>query len=300
MKEDFYQKTIMLLNIFFKDIKNWQPLFSILTLYKYISFNSDGIIFVEFGLFNILNNIISTDREEIRDLIIKILDKSLASEMIDKIPVEIIMGIFNKFIDLIKHYDDIDIGVKDYFSCLYNFTNYFRKKPQNLEKCFQKFHSIFKNDAFILHSLNKMLDVRIKFYEVIEHLIVDGFTFDKDILEKLILMSFQGLCLEENKNLLRAQKDFLENVLYSDNKDMVNNAYNTFDENSDTIFYLFLTQNITNVEKLYYPIKNNSTESLVTELYKSFFLNDAQQEEIKNKYEQKITNIIPITFSYET
>ena len=297
MKKDFYQKTIMLLNIFFKDIKNWQPLFSILTLYKYISFNSDGIIFVEFGLFNILNNIISTDREEIRDLIIKILDKSLASEMIDKIPVEIIMGIFNKFIDLIKHYDDIDIGVKDYFNCLYNFTNYFRNRPQIKETCFKKFHIIFKNDAFILHSLNKMKDVRIKFYEVMNHLIIDGFYFDKDILEKLILMSFQGLCLEENKNLLRAQKDFLENVLYSDNKDMVNNAYNTFDENSDTIFYLFLTQNITNVEKLYYPIKNNSTESLVTELYKSFFLNDAQQEEIKNKYEQKITNIIPIISS---
>ena len=297
VKKDFYQKTIMLLNIFFKDENNWQPLFSILTLYKYISFNSDGIIFVEFGLFNILNSKISTDREEIRDLIIKILDKSLASEMINKIPVEIIMGIFNKFIDLIKHYDDIDIGVKDYFSCLYNFTNYFRSRPQIKDTCFQKFHMIFKNDAFILHSLNKMKDVRIKFYEVMNHLIIDGFNFDKDILEKLILMSFQGLCLEENKNLLRAQKEFLENVLYSDNKDMVNNAYDTFDDNAYTIFYLFLTQNITNVEKLYYPMKNSSSKSLVTELYKSFFLNDAQQEEIKNKYEQKITNIIPIISS---
>jgi hypothetical protein len=41
-------------------------------------------------------------------------------------------------------------------------------------------------------------------------------------------MSFQGLCLEENKNLLKAQKEFLENVLYSNNGDMLINAYNTF------------------------------------------------------------------------
>ena len=163
IKKNFYQKTIMLLKIL-KDNNDWQPLFAILTLYKYVSFNSDGIIFVEFELFNILNSIIYTDKEEIRDLIIKILDKTLAAEMINQINVEIIKEIFDKFIDLIQNYDDIDIGVKDYFSCLYNFTNYFRNRPQIKEKCFQKFHTIFKNDAFILHSLNKMTDVRIKFY----------------------------------------------------------------------------------------------------------------------------------------
>ena len=295
IKKEFYQKTIMLLNIFFKDNKDWQPLFAILTLYKYISFNSDGTIFVEFGLFHILNKIIDTDKEEIRDLIIKILDKSLAAEMINQIPIKIIMGIFNKFIDLIQKYDDIDIGVKDYFSCLYNFTNYFRNRDQIKEICFQKFHNIFKNDAFILHSLNKMIDVRIKFYEVIDHLILDEFVFDKDILEKLILMSFQGLCLEENKSLLKAQKEFLTNVLYTNNPQMSDNAYNTFEANSEIIFYLFLKKNITKVENLYYPMgEQGSNKSLVTDLYKAFFLNDAQQNEIRIKYEQKITNIIPI------
>ena len=292
IKKEFYQKTIMLLKIFKKDEKDWQPLFSILTLYKYISFNSDGKIFVEFGLFNILYEIMNTDKEEIRDLIIKILDKSLVAEMITQIKVEIIMNIFNKFIELIQNYDDIDIGVKDYFSCLYNFTNYFRKKPQNLEKCFQKFHSIFKNDAFILHSLNKMLDVRIKFYEVIEHLIVDGFIFEKDILEKLVLMSFQGLCLEDDKTLLKTQKEFLTNVLCSNNQDMMINAYEIFERNSDIIFYLFLTKNISKVDHFYYPMKDESTKSLIDDLYKSFF--KFQQNEIAIKYEQKITNIIPI------
>ena len=297
IKKDFYQKTIMLLNIFFKDKDDWHPLFAILTLYKYISFNSDGIIFVKFGLFNILNNIIDTDKEEIRDLIIKILDKSLSEEMIDKIEVEVIMGIFNKFVGLIQNYDDIDIGVKDYFSCLYNFTKYFSKRPQIKEICFNKFHVIFKNDAFILHSLNKMKDVRIKFYEVVNHLIIDGFYFDKDILEKLILMSFQGLCLEENKKLLKTQKEFLENILYSNNPDMLSNAYNTFEKNLNIIFYLFLTPNINKVENLYYPMNDDSSKSLVRDLYKSFFLNDVQINDVKIKYEQKITNIIPLIAS---
>ena len=297
IKKDFYQKTIMLLNRFFKDKDDWHPLFAILTLYKYISFNSDGFIFVKYGLFDILYNIIDTDKEEIRDLIIKILDKSLVEEMIDHINAEVIMGIFNKFVDLIHNYDDIDLGVKDYFSCLYNFTKYFSKRPAIKAICFEKFHIIFKNDAFILHSLNKMKDVRIKFYEVINHLILDGFYFDKDILEKLILMSFQGLCLEENKKLLKTQKEFLENILYSNNMDMLNNAYNTFENNSNIIFFLFLTPNITKIENLYYPMKDDSSKALVRDLYKSFFMNDVQTNDIKLKYEQKITNIIPIIAS---
>ena len=53
VKKEFYQKTIMLLDIFVKDNNDWQPLFAILTLYKYISFISDDINFADFGLFNI-------------------------------------------------------------------------------------------------------------------------------------------------------------------------------------------------------------------------------------------------------
>ena len=118
----------MLLNLFVKDHNDWQPLFAVLTLYKYISFISDGINFVEFGLFDILNNIIDIDNEEIRNLIIKILDKALSADMINSVKVSTIMNIFDKFIDLNGKYDDIDIGVKDYLNCLYNFTSYFKKK----------------------------------------------------------------------------------------------------------------------------------------------------------------------------
>ena len=296
LKKEFYEKTIMLINIFYNDKKDWQPLFSILTLYKYTSFTSNGNVFVELGLLNILNNIIDTDTEEIRDLIIKIIDKSLVAEMIEHIQIETILKIFDKFIILIQKYDDIDIGVKDYISCLYNFTNYFQNKPENIKKsCFGKLHEIFQNEAFILHSLNKMIDVRIKFYEVVDHLITDKFTFNKDILEKMVMIAFQGLCFEDNKVLIKTLKNFLLNVLWDKEPEMLNDVYNTFEKNEQIIFYLFLTKNITNVDYLYYPMgRNGEKNSLVKELYKTFFLNDAQQNEIKLKYEQKISNIIPV------
>ena len=40
--------------------------------------------------------------------------------MINNVEIKIVMGIFDKFIDLNGKYDDIDIGVKDYLNCLYN------------------------------------------------------------------------------------------------------------------------------------------------------------------------------------
>ena len=296
LKKDFYQKTIMLLNIFIKDKSDWQPLFAILTLYKYISFISDGINFVEFGLLDILNNIIETDNEEIRNLIIKILDKALSADMINKIQIGTIMSIFDKFIDLNGKYDDIDIGVKDYLNCLYNFTIYFRNRPENREITFKKFQKIVTSEKFILYALNKMEDVRIKFYEVINHLVIDKFFFEKEILEKLILLAFQGLCFETNKVILNVQKQFLVNVLCIDDLQTITNAYNTFENNSEIIFYLFLKENLNDVKKLYYPsgIIDQNAFSLVSELYKPFFLNDIQKSEINIKYQKKVSNIIPI------
>ena len=296
LKKEFYQKTIMLLNIFMKDHIDWQPLFAMLTLYKYISFISDGINFVEFGLFDIINNIIDIENEEIRNLIIKILDKALSADMINSVKVSVVMKIFDKFIDLNGKYDDIDIGVKDYLNCLYNFTNYFKNRPQNRDIFFQKFQKIVTNEKFILYALNKMENVRIKFYEVINHLISDKFFFEKDILEKLILLAFQGLCFENNKEILNAQKEFLLNVLCTADNDTLNNAYNTFQNNYEIIFYLFLKENINDVKTLYYPpgITEQDAFSAVSELYKPFILNDIQVNEIKIKYEKKISNIIPI------
>ena len=296
LKKEFYQKTIMLLNIFIDDNNDWQPLFAILTLYKYISFISDGINFVEFGLFDILNNIIDIENEEIRNLIIKILDKALSADMINEVKISTVMTIFDKFIDLNGKYDDIDIGVKDYLDCLYNFTNYFNKRPQNRDICFKKFQKIVTSEKFILYSLNKMEDVRIKFYEAINHLITDKFFFEKEILEKLILLAYQGLCFENNKVILNAQKEFLIKLLCIDDNNMLINAYNTFENNSQIIFYLFLKENINEVDMLYYPlgITEQDASSLVAELYKPFFLNDIQKAEIKIKYQKKISNIIPV------
>ena len=297
VKKEFYQKTIMLLDIFVKDNNDWQPLFAILTLYKYISFISDDINFADFGLFNILNNIIDTENEEIRNLVIKILDKALSADMINNVEIKIVMGIFDKFIDLNGKYDDIDIGVKDYLNCLYNFTIYFQKRPQFRDICFKKFQIIVTNEKFILYALNKMEDVRIKFYEVINHLILDKFFFEKAILQKLILLAFQGLCFETNKTLLNIQRMFLMNVLiFIEDINMLNNAYDTFEENSEIIFYLFLKENINDVNKLYCPkdIIDQDSSSLISELYKPFFLNDIQKSEIRVKYQKKISNIIPI------
>ena len=202
--------------------------------------------------------------------------------MIDEVKIDVILGIFDKFIDLNGKYDDIDIGVKDYLNCLYNFTNYFRKRPQNRDICFKKFQIIVTNEKFILYALHKMEDVRIKFYEVINHLIIDKFFFDKNILEKLILLAFQGLCFETNKVILNTMKDFLKNALWVEDNIMLTNAYNTFENNSDKIFYLFLKENITDIRKLYYPsdINDQDASTLVKELYKSFFLNDIQKSEI--------------------
>ena len=299
LKKTYYQKTILLLQKLSKNNEDWQPLFTILTLYKYISFNTDGLIFAEKGLFNILLEIIEkTEIEEIRNLVIKILDKFLQTDMMMKIDKKIVKEVFFKFVDLLQNFDDIDIGVKDFMCCLYNFINFFRKCPQIKNDCFIKLDSIFKNDCFIFNSFNKMIDVRIKFFEVINHLILDGYEFDKKILGKLILIAFQGICLEEDKKIIKAQKIFLQNVLFyfgGVNENDKNAMYDIFSKNSNILFTLFLKRNIKNTNDLYFPMMpTGESSSLIIELYKAFFLSDSQQTEIKIKYQKKISNLCPI------
>lgn len=83
---------------------------------------------------------------------------------------------------------------------------------------------------------------------------------------------------------------FLMNVLiFIEDINMLNNAYDTFEENSEIIFYLFLKENINDVNKLYCPkdIMDQDSSSLISELYKPFFLNDIQKSEIRVKYQKK-------------
>ena len=64
---------------------------------------------------------------------------------------------------------------------------------------------------------------------------------------------------------------FLMNVLiFIEDINMLNNAYDTFEENSEIIFYLFLKENINDVNKLYCPkdIMDQDSSSLISELYK--------------------------------
>ena len=277
---DLSKKLMNLMNILYDNHNDWQPLFAILTFYKFLFLNE---IYIDDkkNLFDSLFKILHSNYEDIITLIIQILDKILEANSKNMfLSMEQVSKMFIQFIKLIKKYDDIESGVKYYFNCLYNFIAYYfnYEEGKNKEEIFKQLINLMDNN-FIVHSLNKQISVRVKYYEVINDLFLGGFQFTKDFLEKNILLAFQGLCIEEDKQILKIQQIFLKNILIKKSSNGIN-YIQIFFEYSKIIFQILLTINYTNLDNFYIPniIDNdgNSNKNELENLYRSFFVNNIQ------------------------
>ena len=289
-------KMISMMESFFNIKKDWQPLFAVLLLFKYMfissneKFNKD-----KEKVFSMLSTLMSTDSEDILNLLILILDKILESNSSSHfISSNAITEIFFTFIKLINRYDDIESGVRYYFNCLYNFIFYFLDNEQNNIDIIYKELNAMMNNEFILHSMNKIVSVRIKYFDVINGLLIGGknqhcFKFSDDFIEKNILISYQGLCIEEDKKLLKTQQMFIMSVLMMDSR-----YIEVFIKHKVNLFTLLLEHHIYSLENFYIPDSEMFNKSEIEEIYRSFFLNSLQSELINKAYERKLFYIIPI------
>ena len=276
-----------LMNLFYDTQNDWQPLFAILTFYKFLFLNEIYIADKK-NLFDSLFKILHSNYDDIITLIIQILDKILEANSKNMfLSMEQVSKMFIQFIKLIKKYDDIESGVKYYFNCLYNFINYYfnYEDGKNKDEIFKQLTNLMDNN-FIVHSLNKQISVRVKYYEVMNNLFIGGFKFTKDFIEKNILLAFQGLCIEEDKRILRIEQTFLKNILIKKSSNNIN-YIQIFVEYSKIIFQILLTVNYTNLDNFYIPniIDNdgNSNKNELENLYRSFFVNNIQTELIQKK-----------------
>ena len=278
------------------EIKNeWTNLYSILLFYKYI-FLTKLFIYDKKEIFENLIKNFDSSFEDIINLIIQIFDKILEYNLENNfLNFEIIEKFFLKFTKILKKYDDIESGVKYYLNCLYNFINFFIKdnniKIQNKIKIFNELSNVFDNN-FLLHSMNKISQVRIKYFEVLNNLLNTNFKFNFDFLEKNIIISFQGLCIEENKKLLNIIQQFLINCINNYNEKF----FEVFIKYQKNFFNLLLKKNYKNIDDFFIPKKKNLDENNfeIEELYKSFFKDDLETNLIEKKFEQKIYYLTPI------
>ena len=295
---DLSKKLMNLMNLFYDTQNDWQPLFAILTFYKFLFLNEIYIADKK-NLFDSLFKILHSNYDDIITLIIQILDKILEANSKNMfLSMEQVSKMFIQFIKLIKKYDDIESGVKYYFNCLYNFINYYfnYEDGKNKDEIFKQLTNLMDNN-FIVHSLNKQISVRVKYYEVMNNLFIGGFKFTKDFIEKNILLAFQGLCIEEDKRILRIEQTFLKNILIKKSSNNIN-YIQIFVEYSKIIFQILLTVNYTNLDNFYIPniIDNdgNSNKNELENLYRSFFVNNIQTELIQKKNELKYSYTIPL------
>ena len=120
---DLSKKLMNLMNLFYDTQNDCQPLFAILTFYKFLFLNEIYIADKK-NLFDSLFKILHSNYDDIITLIIQILDKILEANSKNMfLSMEQVSKMFIQFIKLIKKYDDIESGVKYYFNCLYNFIN---------------------------------------------------------------------------------------------------------------------------------------------------------------------------------
>ena len=275
---------------------DWQSIYTVLLFFKYYqdsNIEENGIIFIENRnlLLNSMTSLLEYDSEEIINLTIQILEKIL----LDNLNLPFDGKIFSDFLDLIKKYDDIDKGVKFYFKCLVKFVHFFVSSSTNnnlhsntnLNIHFNKLKQIVEENL-IFFSFNKIISVRICYYEVMSK-ILTCLEINPKTIEENFIIAVQGLCLEEDKELLKIQQKFLFNLINClANQESFINIIN---KNLKRIFKLISIENINNTKSLYFP---NSNDFELESLYKSFFISDLERVQIKVNLERKLNYLIPI------
>lgn len=292
-----------LLNSFARFKKDWQPLFAVLTLVKYLVISPSAtcpLIINQKDLFSLPTEMMKSESEDILNLCVIILDKVLSINLSSPpekrtLSIEEVSQMFFVFIKLISRYDDIESGVRYYFNCLSNFVFFFLDETKDdLTPIFSELN-IALNSEFIIHSMNKLVSVRIKYFEVINGLLVGGkgtknhFIFPPDFIEKNVLIAYQGFCLEEDKVLLKTMQAFLMNVLITNPNNVI-----IFEKHKERLIALLLTYHINSLNNFYIPSSSTLSHSELEEVYRSFFVNSMETDAINKAYERKLFYIIPI------
>jgi SNF2 family DNA or RNA helicase len=238
-------------------------------------------------LFYLICKLMGFDSEEIVNLTTLILDKLLEKKtilhFIDKNKLN---SVFGNFLKLIHTYDDIGIGVKYYFNCLYNFIDFF-KLTGELNK-YQQLIPLLENDL-IFFSLNKISSVRLKYFQVINDLIsCQDFKFSHDFIQKNTFLAFQGLCIEDDKQLLKTQKQLLETIISKEEYTYI------FFNNSKIFSKLLFKNNIKDLKYFYIPSNEKYEKSEMGMTYSAFFKNDMEVEAVRINYERKLFFLIPV------
>lgn len=256
----------------------------------------------EYSIFSLIEDLMRIDSEEIVNITIQILDKLMEKfnkENYNSEHINIsndknkIISIYKNFILLINKYDDIEVGVKYYFNCLHNFIIFFKNlnvKNSSLED--PQSRRIIENDL-IFYALNKNKSVRIKYFNLINN-ILEGrliyFSNHTDFIQKNVLLAIQGLCLESDEEILFTQKNFLINIIKSNEEACFSVFYNF----SKFILKLILKNNIKDCKDFFIPCNDKFALVEMESFYSSFFVNDMQVDSIKLNHERKLKHMIPI------
>lgn len=291
LKSKLNKKIYEILNQTLNNKQNdWQTIYAILLYCKDVlteDGSNDSKDELKIRIFYLICKLIEFDSEEIVNLTILILDKLIEKKTIlHFVDKEKLITIFGSFLKLIHNYDDIGVGIKYYFNCLYNFIDFF-KMTGELNK-FQQLTAILENDL-IFFSLNKISSVRLKYFQVINDLILcKDFEFSHDFIQKNTILAFQGLCLEENKQILKTQKQLLETILSNEQYTYI------FINNSKIFSKLLFKNNIKDLKYFFVPSNEKFEKSEMGMTYSAFLKNDLEFEAVRINYERKLFFLIPI------
>ncbi len=256
----------------------------------------------EFSIFSLIESLMKIDSEEIINITIQILDKIMEKfnkENYNSDHINIskdknkIISIFKNFILLINNYDDIEVGVKYYFNCLHNFIIFFKnlnEKNSSLEDLESK--KIIENDL-IFYALNKNKSVRIKYFNLINNILegkLINFSNLHDFIQKNVLLAIQGLCIETDEEVLSTQKNFIINIINSNDEACLDVFFNF----AKFILKLILKKNVKDSKNFFIPNNEKFILSEMEAFYSTFFVNDMQVDIIKSNYERKLRHMIPI------
>lgn len=329
LKEKIIKNILIQFSILLKNKNsNWQHLHSILLFLKYLEdYSQIYLINVAFQLGFLKNypEILKREEQEVISVsnhIILGIFQEFNFELVEKneLIAEVVRKVASCFLSCADNFDDIEYSIQAYLEALLKLIEYGVFKLDD-EVELSKLNK-FCEDNLNKFALNQMTKVRQTFYLVISKLIIfietrnyrvnsntessninetdkEGgikqadkpiLIFSNEFLKNVLILAYQSLSLEENKEVINSIMYFCKIVLI-DFPNYSNSFVLYFSKNAKNFLKILGYDNVKTLKHYYLPDYNPIYETNPASFYNSFIINDAQTHQVILKKQKRQLNL---------
>ena len=289
-KEKIVKNIVILFTSLINDTTTpWPHLYSIVYFFKVLEdYSSEYMSNLNFpiGFLKIYPEIVKREDLEVTSVANSVIVGIFTELSFDEKNLgKVLKNVSSYFLSSADNFDDIEYSIQNYLQCFLKLIEFGLFKLEDEDERIKI--SKFCQSHLIKFALNQLTKVRSTFYLVISNLIIyleqkSQFLFNDEFMKCLNILAYQGLVMEDNKEVQQALVFFTTKVLF-DYKKYSKSLIAYLSKNMKPFYKLLVYDNIKNLKNFYIPEFNSNLENSPSNFYNSFILNDLQQNEVLAK-----------------